>query len=79
MARRINVAVPSKNNYDIVIEHDFKQLAEELSVFDIKNKKLCIMTDSHVSALYADSVIACLPIVKRSAYFPSLQEKLPKL
>ena len=60
MARRINVAVPSKNNYDIVIEHDFEQLAEELSVFDIKNKKLCIMTDSHVSALYADSVIACL-------------------
>lgn len=60
MARRINVTVPSKNNYDIVIEHDFERLAEELSAFEITNKKLCIITDSRVGALYGDSVTACL-------------------
>lgn len=57
MAKRMTVNVPGRVNYDIVIRDDFHTLAEELEVFEIAAKKLCIITDSNVGALYADTLV----------------------
>lgn len=42
--------------YDIVYRKDFLSLAEELSAFGISERKLCIVTDSHVETLYAAQI-----------------------
>lgn len=60
MSQRLTINQNHKPAYDIVYEHDFGRLAEELSAFDIENKKLCIITDSKVKGLYADDVEAAL-------------------
>lgn len=52
----MTVTVPGRVNYDIVIRSDFDALAKELEAFEIATKKLCIVTDSNVGALYGDSL-----------------------
>lgn len=39
--------------YDIVIEHSFDRLADELEKFNLSKQKLCIVTDSNVYPVYA--------------------------
>lgn len=68
MAKRITVTTPSKVNYDIVISNDFTGLAKELEAFDIASRKLCIITDSNVGELYADSLTAALVSCCREIY-----------
>lgn len=60
MAKRITVTVPTGKNYDIVIRDDFTGLARELETLDTMSRKLCIITDSNVEKLYADSLTAVL-------------------
>ena len=60
MSQRLTVNQNSKPIYDIVYEHDFNRLAEELEQFGISEKKLCIVTDSRVKGFYADEVVEVL-------------------
>lgn len=56
MEERMTVSMNKKPAYDIVYREDFDGLQEELVKLDIEKKKLCIVTDSNVGALYADKV-----------------------
>ena len=60
MSQRLIVNQNGKPCYDIVYEHDFARLADELETFGIAEKKLCIITDSKVGGLYCDEVRAAL-------------------
>lgn len=55
MSNRLPVNKDRKFCYDIVLEHDFSHLPEELDKLDpeLKSKKICIVTDSNVEKLYA--------------------------
>lgn len=69
MSERMNVAFNKKPCYDIVYTDSFDELAAELEVLDICNKKLCVVTDSNVDGLHSDSVIKalegkCVTVVK---------------
>lgn len=57
MAERLTVEVDKKPAYDIVFKSSFEALAEELSGFDLGNRKVCIVTDSNVEKLYASEVV----------------------
>lgn len=58
MSNRLPVNKDRKFCYDIVLEQDFSRLPEELEKLDpeLKNKKICIVTDSNVEKLYAKEV-----------------------
>lgn len=60
MSQRLTINQNNKPIYDIVYEHDFERLAEELAAFGIADRKLCIITDSRVNGLYADEVCSVL-------------------
>ena len=60
MSQRLSVNRENKPIYDIVYESSFARLAEELELFEISQKKLCIITDSNVKGFYADEVGAAL-------------------
>lgn len=60
MSQRLTINQNNKPIYDIVYEHDFVRLAEELAAFGIENKRLCIITDSKVNGLYIDEVCEVL-------------------
>ena len=53
---RLEVNFENKPCYDIVIYDDFSDLKNELSKFDIENRKICIVTDSNVAEIYLDKV-----------------------
>lgn len=57
MSKRITVSNHTIPIYDIVIESSFEQLLEELKKLKIENRRVCIVTDSHVAALsYLDEI-----------------------
>lgn len=56
MNSRLNILYNRKPCYDIVITADFQDLAKELTALEIQEKKICIVTDSHVASLYGDEV-----------------------
>ena len=58
MEERMIVSMNKKPAYDIVYREDFDGLQEELEKLDTAKKKICIVTDSNVGALYADKVRA---------------------
>lgn len=63
--------------YDIVIEEDFSRLREELLSLKTDTKKLCIVADSNVAALYASQVKEILETCSRSTelfVFPAGEE-----
>lgn len=47
-------------SYDIIFQNSFDKLNETLEKFNIKEKQLCIITDSNVDKLYGDELLACL-------------------
>ena len=53
---RLEVNFENKPCYDIFIYDDFSDLKNELSKFDIENRKICIVTDSNVAEIYLDKV-----------------------
>lgn len=56
MAERITVEVDKKPSYDIIFESSFDSLCSELEKFELKERKVCIITDSNVEKLYAKQV-----------------------
>ena len=60
MAQRLNVLYNKKPCYDIVITQGFDELSTELSTLIKEPKKICIITDTIVEPLYADTLKHCL-------------------
>lgn len=56
MSQKLNVLYEKKPCYDIVFETSFEKLPEELAKLGTEEKRLCIVTDSTVGALYAEEV-----------------------
>lgn len=56
MSQRLTINMNNKPIYDIVYEQDFHNLLSALEPFEIREKKLCIITDSRVKGFYADEV-----------------------
>lgn len=50
---RIVVNYNNKPCYDIVLTDNFENIVTELNKFEIKNKRICIVTESNVGSLYA--------------------------
>lgn len=60
MSERITVNYNKKPCYDIVFSTTFESLSEELKKFSVEVRKICIITDSHVSGLYGDEILTLL-------------------
>ena len=56
MEKRMTVSRDGTPCYDIVFEKDFSALAGEIKALGYGERKLCIVTDSHVEPLYAARV-----------------------
>lgn len=57
MAQRLPVLYNKKPCYDIVYERSFEGLAEELKELEVEGRRICIVTDSTVDALYGEEVL----------------------
>lgn len=60
MSERITINYEKKPCYDIVFEKDFCELLQELEKLGISERKVCVITDSHVAGLYGDEVMEIL-------------------
>lgn len=60
MESRITVHLAGEPVYDIVMETSFSQLLQELKTFDLKQRKVCIVTDSNVEQFYLREVSSLL-------------------
>lgn len=60
MADRMTVHRDGRAIYDIVMERDFGGLKSQAEQLDIRERRLCIVTDSHVAPLYLEEVKAIL-------------------
>ncbi len=70
MSDRLNILYNKKPCYDIVFSGDFQDLAAELAALEIQDKKICVITDSHVASLYGDEVMDILQgICKKNVLF----------
>ncbi len=56
MSQRLPVLFDKKPCYDIVITKGFEELQKEAAPFISAEKKVCIITDTHVKPLYAEVV-----------------------
>lgn len=56
MAERLTINYDKKPCYDIVISDSFELLITELDQLNISERKVCIITDSHVKCLFCDEV-----------------------
>ena len=78
MSERLTINYEKKPCYDIVFAESFAELTEELSKLNISEKKVCVVTDSHVKGLYGDEVMSLLAgkCKKNVIYsFPAGEEK----
>ena len=55
-------------HYPIYFENDFKNLARALKEEGLDGRKICIVTDSHVAALYLDSVKTIFQEISSSVF-----------
>lgn len=60
MNSRLNILFDKKPCYDIVFSADFQDLLPELQALDLANRKVCVVTDSHVASLYGDEIMDIL-------------------
>ena len=60
MSSRMNILFNKKPCYDIVFTKDFEELPNELKALGIKERRVCIITDSKVASLYGDEVLQLL-------------------
>lgn len=77
MAQRLPIMYHKKPCYDIVFSKSFAELIEELEVFEVEQKRLCIVTDSNVDNLYGEELFnllsgKCMKVVKY--VFPAGEE-----
>lgn len=56
----MNILYDKKPCYDIVFATDFSELISELQKLDLINRKVCVVTDSHVKSFYAEDVMNLL-------------------
>ncbi len=57
MANSLTINYEKKPCYDIVFSQSFDELLEELERLNIKERRLCIITDSNVEKIYAKTVL----------------------
>lgn len=70
MSERLIVRRNRKAIYDIVLEPSYEELSEEVSSLGIEQRRLCIVTDSHVADLYLSEISERLsPCVKQIDHF----------
>lgn len=60
MSQRLQILFNKKPCYDIVFEHSFGNLWEELEKLGAGDKRLCVVTDSNVRSLYGDEMVKYL-------------------
>lgn len=60
MSERLTINYEKKPCYDIVFSVSFDELLEELDKLNIAERKVCIITDSHVAGLYGNEIMQCL-------------------
>lgn len=60
MSSRINILYEKKPCYDIVFSTDFEDLTAELDALSMKERKVCVVTDSHVKSLYGEEIMSLL-------------------
>lgn len=60
MSERLNILYDKKPCYDIVFTTDFSELIPELQKLDITNRKVCVITDSHVESFYSQEIMDLL-------------------
>lgn len=60
MAVKMSVCREGLPIYDIVLEHSFKELNARVNELALKDRKICIVTDSNVAALYLEEVMEML-------------------
>lgn len=56
MANRMTINYEKKPCYDIVFTDSFDLLVDELDTFDIKNRKVAVITDSNTAKLFGSTV-----------------------
>lgn len=74
MAQRLTIQYAKKTCYDIIFSQNFQDLAIELEVFGIGERRICIVTDSTVEKLYAEEILSLIKNKCRKAVlfsFPS--------
>lgn len=73
----MSVMYQKKPCYDIIFTKGWDDLVAELDGFEIKNRKLCIITDDHVDQIYGDVLIerlgSCVKAVRKFV-FPAGEE-----
>lgn len=77
MNNRMTVHENGEPIYDIVFENSFDRLLEELVPFKPENRKICIVTESTVGAIYGDELVNTLKKVCNHVYiytFPAGEE-----
>ena len=77
MAERLNILYNKKPCYDILFTKCWDDLATELENMELKNRKICIITDSNVNGIYGDVLEGILtPCVKtvKKYVFPAGEE-----
>ena len=77
MAERLNILYNKKPCYDILFTKCWDDLATELENMELKNRKICIITDSNVNEIYGDVLEGILtPCVKnvKKYVFPAGEE-----
>ena len=60
MSERLNILYEKKPCYDIIFSADFTDLSGELEALGIAERKVCIITDSKVEALYGSQIMDIL-------------------
>lgn len=68
MSERLNVSYQKKPCYDIVFSTNWDELKDELAQMELENRKICIITDSTVDGIYAETVKDMLQNVVKSVH-----------
>ena len=57
MSDRMTVHRDGKPIYDIIMEENYDRLGQEVAALSVRDRRLCVVTDSTVAELYSDTVI----------------------
>ena len=77
MSDRMTVHRDGKPIYDIIMEENYDRLGQEVAALSVRDRRLCVVTDSTVAELYSDTVIRQLEPVCREVHlfvFPAGEE-----
>ncbi len=55
MENRLTILYDKKPSYDIVFSTDFGELLNELTLLELTNRRVCVVTDTHVHSLYGEA------------------------